>query len=257
MASLGELQKNWEGFAQTDPMWAICTDPQRRNKKWSEKEFFESGNQEIERVLAHVRSLDLKADPDRPALDFGCGVGRLTQALARYFRECWGVDISPTMIRMAQDFHRQNPRCNFWLNPTDNLRKFSDGYFGFIYSSIVLQHIENKFVKNYLKEFVRVLKPGGLLVFQLPDRNLTSIITRIGKRLGTSLSAKGAPQFRMRMHCIREKEVRAILSAQQADVVDVQLTNSTEGSFNGNLRYLDQEPRSGFVSKQYCVVKRK
>ncbi|MFI5070115.1 MAG: class I SAM-dependent methyltransferase [Terriglobales bacterium] len=261
MPSLRELQKNWEGFAQADPLWAICTDPQKRNQKWSEQDFVESGNREIEKVLSHVRFLGLPVDPKGPALDFGCGVGRLTQALAMHFDECWGVDISPTMIRTAQNFHKTNPRCNFWLNQTDNLQKFPDRSFAFIYSSIVLQHIVNKYVRSYLQEFIRILKPGGILVFQIPDRNLTGIPTRIwrrwgGRGRGDILSKPGGPQFRMRMHCLREREVRGILAKHLADVVDVQLTNSTETAFNGNLRYLEHEPRSGFVSKQYCVLKR-
>ena len=33
------------------------------------------------------------------SLDFGCGIGRLTQAMAEFFEVCDGVDISPTMIR--------------------------------------------------------------------------------------------------------------------------------------------------------------
>ena len=38
-----------------------------------------------------------------------------------------------------------------------------------VYSNIVLQHIHPHYSKQYLKEFLRVLKPGGMLVFQLPS----------------------------------------------------------------------------------------
>ena len=40
----------------------------------------------------------------------------------------------------------------------------------FIYSRIVLQHVNSRYaVRSYLSEFARVLAPGGLLVFQLPS----------------------------------------------------------------------------------------
>jgi len=61
----------------------------------------------------------------------------------------------------------------------------------------------------------------------------------------------------MEMHCIRESAMRKLIEASGARVADVRLTNSSEPSFNGNLQYLEEEPRSGFVSKQYYVVKGK
>ena len=105
MTSLLELQKNWEGFAQTNPLWSICTDSEKRDQQWDIKEFFETGKSEVEKVLEHLRLLGVTLDKTAPALDFGCGVGRLTRALAGHFPECWGVDISPTMIRLAEDFN--------------------------------------------------------------------------------------------------------------------------------------------------------
>jgi hypothetical protein len=57
------------------------------------------------------------------------------------------------------------------------------------------------------------------------------------------------------MHCVPERKVRDVLAGCGLLVMDVALTNSTEPAFNGNLRYLDAEPRHGFVSKQYVAVK--
>jgi predicted SAM-dependent methyltransferase len=40
-----------------------------------------------------------------------------------------------------------------------------------IYTKFVLQHLPSvELVRSYLSEFVRILRPGGLLVFQLPSR---------------------------------------------------------------------------------------
>ena len=48
----------------------------------------------IDQLLGWLRELHVQVRPGR-ALDFGCGVGRLTQALAGKFSECDGVDIAP------------------------------------------------------------------------------------------------------------------------------------------------------------------
>jgi ubiquinone/menaquinone biosynthesis C-methylase UbiE len=244
-------------------LWAICADPAKRNQRWSEQEFFETGRIEIDKMLQHVESLGLSIDRNEIALDFGCGVGRLTRALAKNFHECWGVDISPTMIQMAKDLHRSHPRCKFFLNKANHLQQFSDGFFGFIYTSIVLQHIEKRYVRNYLAELVRVLKTGGIFVFQVADRDTSGLIPRIRNyvgfrsKLNRLIKPNSIEAYRMEMHCIREKEIRRLLSQERICILDVNFTNSTERSFDGDLQYLEQEPEQGYVSKQYCVVKTK
>jgi len=260
MTSLRELQKNWEGLAQTDPLWSICTDPEKRNHKWEPEEFFRTGKHEVEKVLEHLHRLGIPLDQAAPALDFGCGVGRLTRALAGHFPECWGVDIAPTMIRMAQELHKSHGRCKFCVNQSDHLPMFPDEHFGFIYASIVFQHIAKKYVKNYLLELIRTLKPGGLFVFQIPDHFKASTVGRLRHKLRLRskldrLFKTDRGEFRMDMHCIPEEDIRKLLSGPKIRIADVQRTNSTDPSFNGNLQYLDHDPQRGYVSKQYCLVK--
>ena len=261
MTSLRQLQRNWERLAQADPLWSICTDPEKRHHQWGEREFFETGRTEISTVLSCLASLGLHPDPAAPALDFGCGVGRLTRALAASFGECWGVDISETMIQLATEFNVDCSRCRFLVNTTDNLQVFHSGYFGFIYTSIVLQHMETRYVRRYLGEMARVLRPGGVLVFQVLDRRkgawLGELRANLGIRKGLSglLGKKQDLDQCMELHCIRESRIRRLLARAQATVVDVRLTNSADRSFNGRLQYLGDEPREGFISKQYCVVK--
>src|SRR5216684_7714782 len=137
MSSIRELQREWDYLARTDPLWAICSDPARRHHQWTPQEFFATGEQEVSMALNCVSSLGLLPDFTGLALDFGCGVGRLTRALAARFHECWGVDISPTMIQKAQEFNAGHQRCRFFLNESPNLLQFGDGKFSMVYSSIV------------------------------------------------------------------------------------------------------------------------
>jgi SAM-dependent methyltransferase len=261
MSSLRALKENWEGFAQLDPLAAICTDPVKRDGKWTPEEFFETGRQEVRTILQHVQSLGLPTDNTSPALDFGCGVGRLTAALSEYFDKCVGVDISPTMIQLASRFHEANSRCTFLLNQSDNLLKFADDSFGFIYSSIVLQHMKGGLARRYLCELIRVLKPAGVLVFQVPDLDLTPWVQRIRSFVGLRrkidrlLGRKTFHSFRMEMHCLPEPQIRRLLANRGVRIVDVKLTNSTDHNFNGKLHFLERAPQRGYVSKQYCVVK--
>src|SRR6266700_763326 len=96
---LQDLTERWDRAGRTDPFWAVLSWRGKRGNRWLSDEFFETGIQEIALVMAHADRLGL--DGHERALDFGCGPGRLTQALTRYFDEVDGVDISPSMIELA------------------------------------------------------------------------------------------------------------------------------------------------------------
>lgn len=165
---LEDLQKHWNEFGKRDPLWAILTDPSKRNRKWDPAEFFQRGEEEIASIMAYVDSLGL-VPRRRQALDFGCGVGRLTQALANYFEASHGVDIAPSMIEAARKYNRHGDRCHYHLNNKDDLTLFADNSFDFIYSVIVLQHMQPQYSRKYIEEFLRILAPGGVLLFQIPS----------------------------------------------------------------------------------------
>lgn len=169
--SLGFLQENWEKFGKSDPLWAVLTYPDKKGGKWKIDEFFKTGDEEIRRLMAEVGH---HVKTRGRALDFGCGVGRLTQALAQFFQEVIGVDIAPEMIRLANENNRHPKTCHFVLNETDNLKRFPNDHFDFIYSNITFQHMRARYTKGYLEEFLRILKPRGLAVFQLPSHLTTS-----------------------------------------------------------------------------------
>lgn len=168
---LEALKKDWDALGRIDPLWAVLTHEDRRNHGWDEDAFFETGRTEIAGVMRDVERLGLPARRER-CLDFGCGVGRLTQALAEHFTRCDGVDIAPSMLEEARRFNRHGGRIAFHLNDTDDLSLFPDGTFDFIYSNIVLQHVGPEAAKTYIREFVRLLAPGGLALFQLPSENI-------------------------------------------------------------------------------------
>ena len=257
--NLGKLQQTWEILAQLDPLGSICTDPQKDGRKWKTEEFFQTGKREVQTVLSYLQSLGLAPDWKSPALDFGCGVGRLTSALSEHFEECWGVDIAPTMIELAEKFHQGNRHCKFLLNQSDHLPGVPDNTFAFIYSSIALQHMKEEYIRRYLLELTRVLKRGGILVFQVADRNslMRRIRNAVGarRRINQLLGRKISPLLLMEMYCFSEEKIRVLFSSQNLRIVDVKLTNSTASDFNGNLQFLEQPPAHGLVSKQYCVVK--
>src|SRR5262245_9345648 len=107
---LKELERTWNEYGLKDPLWAVLTCRDKQGGRWDVREFFETGKTEVGSVMKRVDSLapSLKR---RRALDFGCAVGRLTQALAGYFDEVMGVDIAQSMVEQARRYNQFGERC--------------------------------------------------------------------------------------------------------------------------------------------------
>lgn len=239
--NLSTDQKYWDQQARTDPMWAILTDPEKRGRRWDPEEFFSSGVQEIAIVMERAARLGLPASRRR-ALDFGCGVGRLTQPLADHFEEVRGVDISPIMLEHARQFNRKGERCQYVWNSAPDLRIFSDGYFDFVYSRITLQHIPPRRVQSYLKEFLRVLSPGGLVMFQLPSRSVSpyrGMAARMANRVARTLNLMQAP-VAMYMNGISRERVIALLELHGGKVLEVEANGDAGPQYESYLYAVTQ-----------------
>src|SRR5262249_6612298 len=129
--------------------------------------FFRTGVEWMDRVMKEIEPFGRPLRCER-ALDFGCGAGRLTQALCRHFERCSGVDIAQSMIDLANQYNQYVDRCRYHVNGSTRLKHFETDTFDFVYSIIVLQHMEAPYIEAYLAEFIRVLNPGGLAVVQIP-----------------------------------------------------------------------------------------
>ena len=162
--TLRDVQRNWDAMGRRNPLTAILT----THLSWDVAEFFETGRREVEGLIRDISGLDAGLDRGR-ALDFGCGVGRLTQSLADHFDEVIGVDIAPSMIEKAESLNRHGGRCRYLVNGEDDLRVFPDGHFDLIYSNITLQHVKPVHALNYVREFFRILSRRGIMVFHMPS----------------------------------------------------------------------------------------
>lgn len=264
-----ELRWHWEGLAKTDPFWAMCSDPSKKNNKWNKEALFKTGEVEIARVMNYIKTLGVSIDFGGDALDFGCGVGRLAQAMSKYFRFIHGVDISSTMIKLANQYNKCSSKCHYYVNDSEKFPFSSNNYFNFIYTNNTLQHIPTKYNKNYLKEFVRTLKSNGVLIFQIPHyyKSKTNMFTRLRRRLRirTNLKilfglydfSKIKGTYSMQMNYIPENIVKNIINSAGGNIIDIVTTNSLTQDFNGNIEYIKDDTKKINVARQYCVTKNK
>lgn len=171
----GELRALWNDLAEQDALWAVLAFDDKKDQRWDLREFMKVGEREIALAVHRCAELGIPVRPGS-ALDFGCGVGRLTQALARRFESVTGADISDEMIRLASAVNRYGNRARYVRLGDEGLRRFGDGEFDFVYSAMVLQHIPPAFTVAHLRDFVRILKPGGVAAFQLTSHRVENWI---------------------------------------------------------------------------------
>src|SRR3954454_10444590 len=97
-------EQDWNDLAALDPLWAIMSDARRKHGGGGTEAFLATGADEVEGLMRPAAGLGAPGRRET-ALDFGCGVGRATHALARHFDRCVGVDVSPHMIKLARELH--------------------------------------------------------------------------------------------------------------------------------------------------------
>ena len=166
--NLSQLESNFESLAAEDPLWTVLSDNAKRGGKWDEDAFYDTGEGVIKDLEARLGRTGNTLEGDK-AIDFGCGVGRLTFPLSRRFKTCYGIDISQSMVAYAEKRLSRGPNCRFIVNADTRLPDFASESVDFAYSAIVFQHIAPRYTFDYFQEFSRVLKTNGLFAFQLPS----------------------------------------------------------------------------------------
>jgi SAM-dependent methyltransferase len=161
------MKEYWDLHARRDPLWAVLSDDAKKHRGWTLQAFMATGEREMSLLFYQLAELGIHVRRGK-ALDFGCGVGRLTQAMARRFNRVVGLDISPRMIEIARQLNQYHGHVDYLVHDTPDLSTF-DVPFDFIYSNVVLQHIPAGLTAQYLRAFCGALNPDGLLVFQLPS----------------------------------------------------------------------------------------
>jgi SAM-dependent methyltransferase len=152
---LERLRRTWQTWAQRDRQYAILSGDEVRG--WDEARFM-AHTWELDRAL-QLASATRQLRFGR-ALDFGCGMGRLTQPLAEKFQSVVGLDISSEMIDHARRLNRHD-NCQYLTGTIDQL---PSAEFDFVLSVYVIQHIPAGLQAETLRGLVRVLKPGGVAV---------------------------------------------------------------------------------------------
>jgi len=221
------LVKTWDKLGEQDPLWSILTDHNKKGGKWDVDEFFQTGVNQIDLIMNDPIFVSLNRET---CLDFGCGVGRLSQAFVKYFEKVYAVDVSEHMLNLANKYNKHGDRCKYILNNSDTLEIFQDCFFDFVFSFIVLQHMEPKYSLVYIGEFMRTLKVNGWLVFQVPYEENEARCSPIGNKFDKN-------KVYMEMYCIPEEKIIKTIE-KNGGYVEKTVEERGDIGFNSYLYYV-------------------
>jgi SAM-dependent methyltransferase len=174
---VSRMRRDWDRRAMENARHYVATG----QTEWSDEEFFASGEQEMEeQILNDLGNVcQGKVPKAMKVLEIGCGAGRVTRALARFFGEVYAVDISRHMVRQARQAVAGFPNTRIVRNNGRDLSVVRRRWWhrlgiggrlqlDFAFSCLVFQHIPSRAViQSYLAEVNRLLKPGALFKFQV------------------------------------------------------------------------------------------
>lgn len=135
-----DTDRDWRIWGETDPYYGVLSAPEFRRDRVDLDRFFLTGEYYVANRLAMLER-QLGAFGRGRALDFGCGVGRVTLPLAMHFAEVVGLDVSPGMLAEAEKLRGQRDVGNVVYRQSDDGLSAADGLFDFVHNYIVFQHI--------------------------------------------------------------------------------------------------------------------
>ena len=161
-----EMQRDWEQRAEEDAINAVM------GKTIGWEQFWASG----ERLCAdlvdpHLPSLTTNPS-EQTVLEIGCGLGRLLRPLSQRFRRAIGTDISTTMVEKGRELHpgSEYPGIEFVATDGASLGDIDDASVDLVVCFRVFFPVPSKqVIASYLRESLRVLKPGGGFLIEMPS----------------------------------------------------------------------------------------
>ncbi len=166
------MRAEWNARATEDAHYYVAFG----RREQDDDEFFATARDLVGELVGELKRLPPPAPGKmRRGLEIGCGPGRLLRPMSHYFDQIYGVDVSDAMVKLAREKLAGIPNAFPYAIGGSDLRMFPDAHFDFVYSYAVFQHIPSgDVVFSYLRETIRVLKPGGVARLQINGLPKTS-----------------------------------------------------------------------------------
>jgi SAM-dependent methyltransferase len=232
-----DTDADWRAIGATFPYWGVLTAPEYRQAELDPallETFYATGRAVMADIAVRLEAITRSPLQVGSAIDFGCGVGRLTEAMTAYAGQAIGIDVSPGMLDQA--------RANgAGVAVYDEV--LPEGPVDWINSYIVFQHIPPERGLVLFEALLSRLAPGGLVSLHftttreahlgptpVPLRPSRTPVGRLYRRLRP---APPAPEGQMLMHDYDLGQVLAAL--HRAGIAETRLWPTNHGGHHGEM----------------------
>lgn len=237
VAGMDSMARQWDELARLNARYSIISTPDFESGESSSLEaFWASGREDLDRILS---MLSLGITSRLTAVEIGCGIGRMTHALAA---RVVALDVSPEMITRARALGAELTNVEFMVGSGSDLAGVAEASADLVLAWFVLQHIPRpRVVLSYVNEAGRVLRPSGTAFLHMrTSRGAFDHALRWLERqlfyalplpLRRALSARGdahqdrefAARFRVWRGCaVRRRDVERVARASGLELVTAQ-----------------------------------
>jgi ubiquinone/menaquinone biosynthesis C-methylase UbiE len=157
-------------------------------------------------------------------LEIGCGAGVNLAWLAKKGVQVSGIDISEEALDLAkQKLQEENIRYDSLVHTSATNLPFEDDFFSGVVESCVVQHISEVERSKVFSEIYRVLKPGGVFIGHMLDRDCTAFEVENSDKGSMIFEDSEKPKFYLTnigyAHFFSEEELRVMLKS--FSVIDI------------------------------------
>jgi 2-polyprenyl-6-hydroxyphenyl methylase/3-demethylubiquinone-9 3-methyltransferase len=169
--------------------------------------------------IAYIREVlteRLGIDPrDKLILDVGCGGGLMTEEMARMGCRVTGIEPSLPSLETARKRAGEVGLDIEYKHARGESLPFADASFHIVYCCDVLEHVSD--LDAVIRESARVLKPGGVYIFDTINRTLLSKIVFIKLAQDWRPTRIASRNFHVWEMFVTPAEMRRVLTAQDLD----------------------------------------
>jgi len=193
------MRSFWDERAEEDPFYFV--DNRQRYGEPEMERFWGGGREAVANMLG---LLGVSLKPTDVVVDIGCGVGRMTRALAERAGTVKGVDVSERMLEVARRENAHLENVEWVLGNGTTLAPIRSESVDCVFELVVFHHIPDpEITLGYIREIGRLLRPGGFAALQVSNDpaahrppSLRDRLRALPRRLRRSPGGQNDPAWR-------------------------------------------------------------
>lgn len=214
---LSKIAKQWQHLGETEPHWSVLTNDSyfQENFHQNRDPFYASGEAELTLFDAALQRTKISLNSLAHCVELGCGVGRVTAALATRFERVTAIDISKAHLQIAQCYTDEKHIHNIAFQHLTHFDEINHlGHFDVLYSRIVLQHNPPPVMAKLLTALLHQLQSGGIAFFQIPTY-------KAGYRFAIDDYLEQSNDTNMEMHFFPQSALFELLATQNCRILEI------------------------------------